>query len=192
LRQAFIQPGVLYLSFAAFMLFIAYIGIMTFTAAHLKTNLDLPSDQIGGLLSVTGFSGIIASPIAGLLGDRLGRRNVFLAGATFALLSIAMMAFASYSYFAYLLFFLLFGTGAATAWTSLNTTAVEIAPSMRKPVTSVYSAIKFAGYAVSPVILSIVYVPFHLKAVQVACMAAVVLSSFLASLADRASSGVAS
>ncbi|MFH1241074.1 MAG: MFS transporter [Pseudomonadota bacterium] len=180
LKQALIQPGVLYLSFSAFAFFIAYIGIMAFTADHLKSNHNLLSNQIGAVLSVTGFSGIIVSPIAGFLGDRLGRHRVFLAGAFIVLLSMALMALVSYSYSLYLILFLMLGIGSATAWTSLNTMAVQISPSMRKPVTSVYNAVKFAGYALSPVILSFLYTPFKLKAVQFGCMGAVVISAALA------------
>jgi ACDE family multidrug resistance protein len=183
LRHALSQPGVLYLSFSAFSLFIGYIGIMTFTADHLKSNLSLPSDQIGAVLSVTGFSGIIVSPIAGFLGDRLGRRNVFFGGAAIALASIALMACVTYFYSTYIILFLVLGTGAATAWTSLNTMAVQISVSLRKPVTSVYNAIKYTGYAVSPVILSVIYDPFQLRAVQFGCMGAVMISSLLASMA---------
>jgi len=180
LRQALVQPSVLYLSFSAFSLFIAYIGIMTFTADHLKSNFNLPSDQIGAVLSITGFSGIIVSPIAGFLGDRLGRRNVFLAGASIALLSLALMACLPYSYSTYLILFLILGTGAATAWTSLNTMAVQLSIPLRKPVTSVYNAIKFTGYALSPVLLSVIYGPFQLRAVQFGCMVTIMISSFLA------------
>ncbi len=185
LRHALFQPGVLYLSFSAFSLFITYIGIMTFTADHLKSNLSLASDQIGALLSVTGFSGIIVSPIAGFFGDHLGRRNIFLAGTAIALLSIALMAFVTYSYSTYLIFFLVLGIGAATAWTSLNTMAVQISVPLRKPVTSVYNAIKFTGCALSPVILSVIYSPFQLRAVQFGCMGTVIISSFLASMAKE-------
>jgi len=184
-KEALTRPGVLHLSFAAFSFFIAYIGIMTFTADHLKTNLDLPSDEIGALLSITGFSGIIVSPIAGFLGDRLGRIKVFFGGAAIALACIGLMSSVSFSYWPYFVFFLLFGTGAATAWTSLNTMAVQISPELRKPVTSVYNAIKFAGYAFSPVILSFLYAPFHLRAVQWGCLGAIVISAFLGSLAQK-------
>jgi hypothetical protein len=51
---------------------------------------------------------------------------------------------------------------------------------LRKPVTSLYNAIKFTGYALSPVILSIVYEPFRLRAVQLGCIGAIMISSFLA------------
>ena len=100
-----------------------------------------------------------------------------------ALLSTALMAFVTYSYSTYLILFLVLGTGAATAWTSLNTMAVQVSVSLRKPVTSVYNAIKFTGYALSPMILSIIYGPFQLRAVQFGCMGAIIISSFLASRA---------
>jgi MFS family permease len=180
LKQALLQPGVLYLSLAAFSLFIAYIGIMTFTADHMKTSLGLPSDKIGIILSGTGFSGIIVSPIAGFLGDHLGRKKVFFGGCSIAILSVVMMVLSPNAFTPYLICFLVLGTGAATAWTSLNTMAVESSPSLRQPVTSVYNAIKFSGYALSPVILSFLYAPLHIRAVRLACICAIVIACFLA------------
>jgi len=179
LRQALMRPGVPYLSLAAFSLFFAYIGIMTFTADHLKSSLQLPSDQVGAVLSITGLSGIIVSPLAGYLGDRFGRQIVFLAGTAIVVVTIILMLVLSYSLLTYFSLFLLLGTGAATAWTSLNTMAVQVSTSMRKPVTSVYNATKFAGYGVAPAVLSIVYGAFHLTGIRYSCMAAVVVSSLL-------------
>ena len=178
LKQALLQPGVLYLSLAAFSLFIAYIGIMTFSADHMKTSLGLPSDKIGTILSGTGFSGIIVSPIAGFLGDHLGRKKVFFGGCSIAILSVVMMVLSPNAFTPYLICFLVLGTGAATAWTSLNTMAVESSPSLRQPVTSVYTAIKFSGYALSPVILSFLYTPLRIRAVQLACICAIVIACF--------------
>ncbi len=179
LRQAIVRPGVAYLSLAAFSLFFAYIGIMTFTAVHLKSSIQLPSDQVGAVLSITGLSGIIVSPLAGFLGDRFGRQIVFMAGAAIVVLSISLMLALPYSLFTYFILFFILGTGAATAWTSVNTMAVQVSASMRKPVTSVYNATKFAGYGVAPAVLSLVYGAFHLTGIRYACMAAVVVSSML-------------
>ena len=185
LRHAMFEPGVLYLGFAAFSFFIAFIGIITFTADHLKTALSLSSAQVGAMISVTGFSGIVVSPIAGFLGDRFGRRNVFLAGALIAVACIALMVLVRYSYSVYLILFLMLGTGTATGWTSLNTMAVESSSELRKPVTSVYNAIKFTGYALAPIVLSVLYVPYKLKAVQLGCIGAVVLSAVFATLSTH-------
>jgi len=185
LRHAMFEPGVLYLGFAAFSFFIAFIGIMAFTADHLKTVLSLSSAQVGAVISVTGFSGIVASPIAGFLGDRFGRRNVFLAGALIAVSCIALMVLVPYSYSVYLTLFLMLGTGTATGWTSLNTMAVESSSELRKPVTSVYNAIKFTGYALAPIILSVLYVPYKLRAVQLGCIGAVVLSAVFATISTH-------
>lgn len=186
-KKALSQPGVLPLSFAAFSFFVAYVGIMTFTADHLKSKLNLPSDTIGILLSVTGFSGIIVSPVAGFLGDRLDRKGVFFMGTAIALFSILLMVFSTYAFSKYLIFFLVLGTGAATAWTSLNTMAIQIAPVLRQPVTSVYNAVKFSGYALSPIIFSVLYKPFELRAVQLGCLGAILVASFLAFRAKPAS-----
>jgi len=180
LHQALKRPGVPYLSLAAFSLFFAYIGIMTFTADYLKSSAQLPSDQVGAVLSITGLSGIIVSPLAGLLGDRFGRQLVFLAGTAILVMSIVLMLALPYSLYTYFILFLFLGTGSATAWTSLNTMAVQVSASMRKPVTSVYNATKFAGYGVSPAILSMVYDAFQLSAVRFICLAAVAVSSLLA------------
>lgn len=180
LKDALFRPGVLHLSFAAFSYFIAYIGIMTFTADYLKTQAGLPSDRIGMLISSTGFTGIAVSPVAGYLGDRLGRLKVFWGGAGIALVCIVIMNATAFSYWAYFVLFLVFGTGSAVAWTSLNTMGVQIQPLLRKPVASVYNAVKFAGYAFSPVVLSMLYVPYHLPAVQWGCVGAIAASGVLA------------
>jgi predicted MFS family arabinose efflux permease len=74
---------------APFSLFFAYIGILTFTADYLKSNIQLASDQVGAVLSITGFSGIIVSPLAGFLGDRFGRQKIFLTGIEYRILNIA-------------------------------------------------------------------------------------------------------
>lgn len=180
LKSAVREPGAVWISFAAFSLFFGYIGIMTFTADDLKTQAGLASDKIGTILSITGLSGIVVSPIAGYLGDRVGRKTVFVFGSLIAIVAIGLMVWLPYSFFNRLLLFLLLGTGAATAWTSLNTMAVRISTSLRQPVTSIYNAIKFSGYAISPAALALLYAPFKLQAVQIGSMFAIAAATILA------------
>ena len=174
-------PEVRFLSLAAFSLFLGYIGLMTFVADYLKVVFTLPSDKTGLILSMTGFFGILASPIAGLLGDRRGRFPIACVGGGIMIIGVLGMAVLDYSFEKYLFLFAIFGAGSATAWTSLNTLAVEVVPDLRKPVASVYNCFKFGGYAISPLALSLLYIPFSIPAVRWACIACILISLLFAS-----------
>ena len=95
--------------------------------------------------------------------------------------AILGLAAFEYAYEKYLFLFALFGIGSAAAWTSLNTLAVEVVPHMRKPVVSVYSAFKFSGYALSPLVLSLLYVPFSISGVRLGCIFCIIFSLLFAS-----------
>ena len=180
-KKSYSYQRVKYLSLAAFSLFLGYIGLMTFVADYLKVTFDLASDKTGLILSMTGFFGIMAAPVAGILGDRRGRLPVACLGGGIMVAAIFGLAAVEYSYEKYLLLFAVFGAGSATAWTSLNTLAVEVVPDLRKPVASVYNCFKFAGYALSPLVLSLLYIPFSISGVRWACIACILVSLLLAS-----------
>lgn len=180
-KRSYSHHNVRYLSFAAFSLFLGYIGLMTFVADYLEVTYSLPPDRTGFILSMTGFFGIVAAPIAGILGDRHGRIPIAYLGGGIMIAAVLGLAAIEYSYWKYLVLFALFGAGSATAWTSLNTLAVEVVPDLRKPVASVYNCLKFSGYALSPLILSLLYVPFSIPAVRWACIASILISLLLAS-----------
>ena len=180
-KKSYSYAEVKYLSFAAFSLFLGYIGFMTFVADYLKVNFSLPSDKTGLILSMTGFFGILAAPMAGILGDRRGRIPIAFLGGGIMVAAVLGLAAVEYSFEKYLLFFSVFGFGSATAWTSLNTLAIEVVPDLRKPVASVYNCFKFAGYALSPLVLSLLYVPFSISGVRWACIACILMSLLLAS-----------
>jgi len=180
-KQSYSYPDVRFLSFAAFSLFLGYIGLMTFVADYLKASFSLPSDKIGVILSMTGFFGVLASPIAGILGDRFGRRAVANVGGAIMVGAILGLGAVEYTYGKYIMLFALFGIGSATAWTSLNTLAVQAVPDLRKPVASLYNSFKFTGYALAPLVLSLLYVPFSISAVHWACLGCILISLFLTS-----------
>jgi len=180
-KKSYSYADVRFLSFAAFFLFIGFIGLMTFMAEHLKAAYGLPSDKIGLILSTTGFLGMLVAPFAGILGDRLGRKRVAYLGAAFMVLALLALTFLDYRYERYLLVFALYGSGAAACWTSLNTLAVQMIPELRKPVASVYNCVKFSGYAVAPVILSLFFGFFSIAGVRWACLGAILISMVLTS-----------
>ncbi len=124
---------------------------------------------------------MMASPFAGLLGERVGWKTIAQIGGVIMGVAIFGMGILDYSYGNYLLLFALFGTGSAIAWTCLNTMAIQLVPDFRKPVASLYSGVKFSGYALAPLILSIFYVPFSIAGVRWACLGGVVISLLLAS-----------
>jgi hypothetical protein len=66
------------------------------------------------------------------------------------------------------------------ARTSLNTMAVRLSSRLHQPVTSLYNAIKFSGYALAPVVFSMLYKPYQLRAVLIGCLVAVLASAGLA------------
>lgn len=185
IRRALGEPGLLSISFGAFFLFLAYIGIMTFTADYLKTVHLLPSNEVGYILSLTGFSGIPISPVAGLAGDRYGRKPVFFFGVILVFCTIFGMYLSPYNKLTFSLLFFLLGSGAAMAWTSLNTMAVETSVKMRNAATSLYNVIKFSGYALSPVILSLFYRPGQLQRVQMACLLSVAITAIFVMKAKK-------
>ncbi len=180
-QKSFSCADVRFLGFSAFCLFLAYIGLITFIADHLKVRFELPSNQVGLILSMAGFAGMFASPIAGFLGDRFGRKYFVYAGGVIMVAAVLAQEWIDYSYGNYVLLFALFGTGSSSSWTSLNTLAVLVVPDLRKPVASVYNGFKFSGYAMAPVLLSFFYIAFSVTGVRLACISAIVASVIFAS-----------
>jgi len=180
-KESYSYADVRFLSFAAFFLFIAFIGLLTFMAEHLKAAQALSSDKIGLILSTTGFLGMLVSPFAGILGDKWGRKRVAYLGAALMASALFALAIFDYVYESYLLIFALYGAGAATCWTSLNTLAVQMIPELRKPVASVYNCLKFSGYAVAPLVLALFFGLFSIAGVRWACLGAILISMLLTS-----------
>lgn len=186
-KKSYSYSDVRFLSFAAFFLFIAFIGLMTFMAEYLKVTHNLPSDQIGLILSATGFSGILLSPVAGILGDQRGRKRIAYWGGFVMASAIAGLGLLDYGFERYFLLFSLYGAGGAMCWISLNTLAVELIPDLRKPVVSAYNCVKFSGYAIAPVFLAGFYSAFSIAGVRWACLGAILISLFLTSRIRNAS-----
>jgi MFS family permease len=141
----------------------AMLGYLGFTAIGFVLVL-VAADEFGlgpsgrGLLvSGYGIGGILLGRYAGSVVDRAGRPSTALAGTLACAGGVVGLFFAPTIWSLALVYF---GVGCASAfvWAGLNTIAVESFPDNRAGATSAYSAFKFAGVALAPLI----YVPlFH-------------------------------
>ncbi len=142
------QAALGYLGFTAIGFVLVLVGAEEF---------DLGSGARGLLVAGYGIGGILLGRYAGTVVDRAGRPGTALAGAAACTAGVVGLVFAPSAWSLGLLFF---GIGCASTfvWAGLNTIAVESFPENRAGATSAYSAFKFAGVAIAP----LVYVPlFH-------------------------------
>jgi MFS family permease len=138
----------------------AMLGYLGFTAIGFVLVLvgaeefDLGSGARGLLIAGYGIGGILLGRYAGTVVDRAGRPATALAGAVACTAGVLGLVVAPSPWSLGLVFF---GVGCASAfvWAGLNTIAVESFPGNRAGATSAYSAFKFAGVAIAP----LVYVP---------------------------------
>jgi DHA1 family multidrug resistance protein-like MFS transporter len=145
------------LSTIGFLVFFAFIGVISFVSDFLTLPpLLMKEREVGIILASSGTAGIIASPFAGELVDRIGRRPTAIYGFLITGATLVMMNFAQ-SFSAFVLLLFIFGTGTAFIWSSLLTISVEILPQMRGTVSSVFSSARFFGYAFAPIVLIPIY-----------------------------------
>ncbi|MGH7359287.1 MAG: MFS transporter [Candidatus Rokuibacteriota bacterium] len=141
----------------------AVLGYLGFTAIGFVLVLvaaeefGLGSGTRGLLVAGYGVGGILLGRYAGTVVDRLGRPATAFAGSIACTAGVVGLALAPSAWALALVYFGV-GCGAAFVWAGLNTIAVESFPENRAGATSAYSAFKFAGVAVAPLL----YVPlFH-------------------------------
>lgn len=141
----------------------ALLGYLGFTAIGFVLVLvaaeefGLGSSGRGLLVGGYGVGGILLGRYAGSVVDRAGRPGTALAGTLACVVGVTGLVFAPTVWSLALVYFVI-GCASAFVWAGLNTIAVESFPENRAGATSAYSAFKFAGVAVAPLI----YVPlFH-------------------------------
>ena len=141
----------------------AMLGYLGFTAIGFVLVLvaadefALGSSARGLLVAGYGIGGILLGRYAGSVVDRIGRPSAALAGAVACTAGVVGLVFAPTVWGLALVYFAI-GCASTFVWAGLNTIAVESFPENRAGATSAYSAFKFAGVAIAPLI----YVPlFH-------------------------------
>jgi len=185
LRQGVADRNVLLLSFSGFLIFFAYMGSMAFISDSLsRPPLSLDESRIGIIIAISGISGIVASPLAGTSVDRLGRKRTAIMGVMMILLTFLLLRWAG-TFWEFGAMFVLIGAGSAFSWAPLNTMSVEVIPAIRGTVVSIFSSIRFTGYALGPVVLAMVYDVKGIEWVYIAGMITMALCIVTLAAIDR-------
>jgi MFS family permease len=135
----------------------ALLGYVGFTAIGFLIALvaadefGLGSAARGLLVAGYGIGGIAFGRYAGTIVDRVGRPWTAFWGSVACAGGVLALAFAP-SAWTLALLWLGIGCAGTFVWAGLNTIAVESFPDNRAGATSVYSAFKFAGVAIAPLI----------------------------------------
>ena len=114
----------------------------------------LGSSARGLVIAGYGVGGIVLGRYAGSIVDRAGRPQTALGGALACAAGVLGLAFAPTAW-SIALVYVVVGCASAFVWAALNTITVESFPANRAGATSAYSAFKFTGVAIAPLI----YVP---------------------------------
>jgi MFS family permease len=150
LRDAVTRP-VRWLALAAFLSYLAVTGLAFLVALHGADEFGLSATARGLILATFGLAGVVASPVAGLLIERIGQVRVTVAGALACAATVPLLGVAGTPELLTAAW-LGAGLGSALLWTGLNTLTVEAAPANRAGAVSFVGAWKFAGNAAGPAV----------------------------------------
>jgi len=165
-----------------FAAFFAYGAALTFVGEWLEgPPLGLTESTIGLAIALGGLAGILVSPVAGYVADHTGRGKVSALGFALAVGCYVGFAFASGLFLVQALFFMM-GAAMAFTWAGLITLSVELVPGERNTSSTLFNAMRFSGYALSPFLLVFVYTRSGLASVM-AISAAMALVGMAAAIA---------
>ena len=185
LGSAIRNRNVALLSSAGFLAFFSQIGVMSFVSEHLDSaDFDLSSVEIGIVLGVSGFLGLLISPISGKLVDVRGARCCASVGFALVGVSSFLMQFGD-SYDEFLVMMSVIGIGSSFLWASLLTMVVRAYPSLKGTSSSVFNSARFLGYAVSPLMLTPLFVETGFETIMLVCAVLMAFALLLALLTDR-------
>lgn len=157
IRFVIFDRNVVILSAVGALMFFAFISVISFISDFLSLPpLMMNERQVGMILASSGVAGIIASPFAGAFVDKIGRKKTATYGLLTTAISLTLLNFAD-SFYTFVFLLLILGCGTAFIWASLLTISVEVLPSMRGTVSSVFNSARFFGYALAPIVLLPIY-----------------------------------
>jgi MFS family permease len=162
--------------------YLGFTGIGLVVALVCSREFGLGSGASGLIVATYGVGGILLGRLGGTATDRAGRTWTALLGVLVCGGFVLGLAFAPNAW-SFALVYLGVGCGGAFAWAALNTIVLESFPENRAGSLSAYSAFKFVGVALAPVIYLPLFardtrMPFLLAASLTVLCAALVLPWF--------------
>jgi MFS family permease len=155
--QALLNRWIALLSAKALLGYLGFSAIGFVLVLVAAEEFGLSSGTRGLLVAGYGLGGILLGRVAGIVVDRAGRPGTALAG-TLACAALVLGLAVVPTAWSLALVWLAVGCAGTFVWAGLNPIAVESFPQNRAGATSAFSAFKFAGVAIAP----LVYVPlFH-------------------------------
>ena len=152
--RVLVNPWIGLLSLKGFAGYLGFTGIGFVVALVASREFDLGSAGAGFVVALYGAGGIVLGRFAGATADRVGRPKTAIGGALACAAGVLGLGLAPGIWTLALLWFAV-GCAATFVWAGLNTMAVENFPENRAGAVSVFSAFKFFGVAVAPLI----YIP---------------------------------
>ena len=150
LRSA-VTREVLGLSLAGALGYLAIAGMSFVVALLVSDELGAGPAATGALVAGFGLAGALAGRASGRYADRRGRGVAAATGAVICAVSLPLTGVAG-SAGLVALAWAVTGVGSALVWSGLGSLAVGAVPANRAGATSVYSAFRFAGLAIAPVV----------------------------------------
>ena len=186
LKHALAIPAVRFISAAGFLGLLALMGVLIFVAIWLQGSGLAGPAMSGLLLSIPGLVGIVVSPIAGLLGDRVGNRRIVIVGIVLFVIGALGIIGASNTIAAYPPLLFLIGIGVACMLTNVGAIALSLRPDLRQAISGVFNGSRFFGAVVAPLALTPIYEAFSIKGVFIAIIATSIILAFLLRPAESA------
>lgn len=168
------------LGMMGFLIFFMRIAFYTYLSETLsKAPYFYDPLTIGSYISVAGFAGLLSSPVAGYLDDKIGKRKTILIGSMFLL--VPFILYFTINWVTYLLLLVVtMSFGITLVFITFSIITVEINPKLRPTYSSVYNAIRFLGYSLGPTMALPIFLAFEFTGVIILCLSVALVILFLA------------
>ena len=166
--------------------FFAGIGNISFLSDYLRAapSLQFGAADVGLVISMSGFTGIFVSPIAGRVTDRCSPRLSVLLGISITIPSVFLTAFAS-EFYQFLSLAVFTGIGTSFMWTGLLTQTVSEIPALKGTASSLFNGSRFSGYAISPILLTPIYLAASYFGIAMVCSIILIAAGLISMLLPR-------